>query len=319
MPFLLPPRSQMRPMPAKKVETMTVALISGLTGTWGQALLEADPPWTIRGLSRDELKQSELREQYPNVRWLLGDVRDRDRLRRAMEGCDTVVHAAALKRVDAGEYDPGEFIKTNVLGTMNVAECALDCGVEKAVLLSSDKAVSPANLYGSTKLCAERYFLAANAYGGNRCKFSVVRYGNVKGSRGSLLAKTGPVTLTDARATRFWMEPSEAVDLVLLALREMQGGEVFVPKIGARLVADMVEAVGEPATGLRPGEKLHEALIAPEEVSRTYDFGDHYRVLPAPTPGEVGYLARHPQPLASGGQSPMRVPADFSYTSENCA
>lgn len=297
---------------------MTTALVTGATGTFGgsfvRRLIGEAPhtlePWTIRGLSRDELKQAELRDalalEYPdthtNLRLLLGDVRDRDRLRRAMEGCDLVIHAAALKHVTAGETNPDEFVKTNVLGSLNVIECCHDTGVEKAVLLSSDKAVSPANLYGATKLCAEKMWLAANSIPPTR--FSVVRYGNVKGSRGSLLTKKDPV-LTDRRATRFWMEPAEAVDLVLLALREMQGGEVFVPKLESGLVSDHFPEDARE-TGLRAGEKLHESLISPEEVARTYDFGDHYRVLPA------HYGWNHPDnaPIA------QLVPPDFTYTSE---
>lgn len=311
--------------------TLPCLLLTGCTGTFGRAFLDSClDSYTIRGLSRDELKQSEI-EPHPNLRLLLGDVRDKDRLRRAMEGCQIVIHAAALKQVPAGELHPDEFVKTNVLGTLNVIEACHDVGVEKAVLLSSDKAVAPANLYGATKLCAEKMFLAANNIPPTR--FSVVRYGNVKGSRGSLLSKKGPVTLTDARATRFWMEPQEAVDLVLLALREMQGGEVFVPKIRAQKVVDMIDPlVLEPAfpklraamgeseesiyaveTGLRPGEKLHESLISQEEVGRTYDCGDHYRVCaeqPYTADGGINWEANIP------GQP---VPPDFSYTSESCA
>lgn len=319
---------------------MTTVLLTGATGTFGHALLDSGQDWTIRAYSRDEHKQHVLAERYPEVRWLLGDVRDRNRLRRAMEGCDTVIHAAALKHVTAGEYNPDEFVKTNVLGTLNVVEACHDTGVQKAVLLSSDKAVHPANLYGATKKCGEALFLAANSI--PPTKFSVVRYGNVRGSRGSVLTKAAP-RLTDARATRFWMDASEAVELVLLALREMQGGEVFVPKLKAQKVADLIafragmghqwqnypvgndsrrcELCGLTLTnaqfasrpypelcpaaprpedlGLRPGEKLHETLISEEEVPRTYDCGDHYRIV-APHKVGVGYGL---------------VPADFTYTS----
>lgn len=273
-------------------------LLTGATGTFGSAYLEHNTVETIRAYSRDEHKQAELAEHYPEVRWLLGDVRDRTRLRRAMDGCQTVIHAAALKHVTAGEYNPGEFIKTNIDGTMNVVEACLDVGVERAVLISSDKAVHPVNLYGATKLCAEKAFLAANAYGGNQCKFSVVRYGNVKGSRGSVHTK-GKVRLTDARATRFWMDPADAVDLVTLALRDMQGGDVFVPKLSAALVAAVIEHDNGMETGLRPGEKLHERLISDEEIPRTYDCGDYYLITDVP-----------PNPWATP------VDPDFRYTSE---
>lgn len=302
-----------------------ITLLTGITGTFGRAFLDSQlcngsktsaAAGIIRGYSRDEFKQSEL-HPHPQLRLLLGDIRDKDRLRRAMEGCEVVIHAAALKRVEAGEKAPDEFVKTNVLGTLNVIEACHDTGVEKAVLLSSDKAVHPANLYGATKLCAEKLWLAANAI--PPTKFSVVRYGNVKGSRGSILEKETPV-IRDDRATRFWMNVSEAVDLVLLALQEMQGGEVFVPKIGSARVAEMVYAKGEfPVrvnTGLLPGEKLHESLISTEEVPHTWDFANHYRVLPHHLGDGPGYLARHPQPFASNGCSPMRVPPDFTYTSE---
>ncbi len=281
---------------------MTTALVTGLTGTFGRALLERDLDWTIRAYSRDEHKQHELAALYPDVRWLLGDVRDKERLERAMEGVDVVIHAAALKHVPAGEANPDEFVKTNVLGSLNVVEACHAAGVEKAVLLSSDKAVHPVNLYGASKLCAERLFLAANVLPPTR--FSVVRYGNVKGSRGSVLTLESP-RITHPDATRFWMEPSEAVDLVLLALAEMQGGEVFVPKIFPGRVADLIDDSG-PASGLRPGEKLHETLIAPEEVSRTYDCDDHYRI--------SNY---HPFTEVESDmfQPGIPVPADFTYTS----
>ena len=255
-----------------------VCLVTGATGTFGQAFLERlQGDWVLRAFSRDEVKQSELRERFPFVRWLIGDVRDLGRLRRACDGVDVVVHAAALKQVPSCEYNPGECIKTNVDGTRNVVEACLDAGVSKAVFISSDKAVHPVNIYGASKLCAEKLWLASNAYGGDTSKFSVVRYGNVRGSRGSVLEAKKIVSLTDRRATRFWMDVSEAVDLVLLAFEHMAGGEVFVPKIASALVADVIRHNGVE-TGLRPGEKLHERLISDEEVSRTFDCGDHYRV-----------------------------------------
>ena len=274
-------------------------LITGVSGTLGTALLERmNAEWTIRGYSRDEHKQSVLAPQYPAVRFLVGDVRDRLRLRRALDGCDLVVHAAALKQVAACERNPWEAVETNLNGTRNVIEGCLDVGVPKAVFVSSDKAVHPVNVYGATKMAAERCWLASNAYGGDHSAFSVVRYGNVRGSRGSVLAQAGPVQLTDKRATRFWMDAAEAVDLILLALREMRGGEVFVPKLSSSLVADVVEHDGSES-GLRAGEKLHEQLISDEEVARTFDCGDHYRISDARPRFR---MARH-------------VPADFQYTS----
>jgi UDP-N-acetylglucosamine 4,6-dehydratase len=278
---------------------VTVALVTGCSGTFGQALLQAAPGWTIRAYSRDEYKQAQLSEQYPGVRWLLGDVRDLPRLRRAVEGCDLVIHAAALKHVTAGEYNPDEFVKTNVLGTLNVAEACLDAGVDKAIFLSSDKAVHPVNLYGATKLCGEKLWLSAASLHGATTLFSVVRYGNVKGSRGSVLTKEAPV-LRDARATRFWMEPEHAVLLVLLAVEQMQGGEVFVPKAESGLVTDQQNSWVEGPEGLLPGEKLHESLVSDEEVGRTYDFGSHYCILPRD----------HPLALIS-----VPVPDGFTYTS----
>ncbi len=261
-----------------------VCLVTGATGTFGRAFLERlHGQWTLRGFSRDEVKQSELAPDLPFVRWLLGDVRDRARLGRAFAGVDLVVHAAALKQVVSCEYNPSECIATNVDGTRNVAEACLDAGVSKAVFISSDKAVHPVNIYGASKLCAEKLWLASNAYGGGSTCFSAVRYGNVRGSRGSVLASTtdgrraASVALTDRRATRFWMDVGDAVDLVLLCVSKMAGGEVFVPKLSSALVADVVRHNGTE-TGLRRGEKLHERLISDEEVSRTFDCGDHYRI-----------------------------------------
>ncbi len=301
--------------------TKPTVLLSGVTGTFGgwfvRRVLQEN--WVVRGYSRDEHKQAELADQlalewpetHVNLRLLIGDVRDLPRLKRAMEGCDVVIHAAALKHVTAGEHNPDEFVKTNVLGTLNVAAAALDCGVKKAVFLSSDKAVHPVNLYGATKLCGEKIWLSAGNLKATDTKFSVVRYGNVKGSRGSVLTKPNPI-LRDRHATRFWMEPSEAVDLVLLALREMQGGEVFVPKLHASRVSDflgdVLDAYGHTDTGLLPGEKLHETLIATEEVPRTLDFGNHYRIVPE------GYFKIH-DGWEGVPEYVTAVPADFTYTS----
>lgn len=220
---------------------------------------------------------------------------------------DLVVHAAALKQVVSCEYNPSECKKTNVDGTENVAYACLDAGVDRAVFLSSDKAVHPVNVYGHSKGMGEKLWLGMNAEGGGATKFSVVRYGNVRGSRGSVLESrsgSGPsrtVALTDSRATRFWMDVSEAVDLVLLALFKMQGGEVFVPKLESARVADVLTHDGTE-TGLRPGEKLHEQLISEEEIPRTFDFGDHYRILPR----------------ERATRTPLSVPLDFRYSSELC-
>lgn len=275
-------------------------LVTGATGTFGQAFLDSGTAaGDVRAFSRDEHKQAELADRYPGVRWLLGDVRDLERLRRACRGVTTVIHAAALKQVPACEYNPGECIKTNVQGSMNVVEACLDCGVEKAILVSSDKAVHPVNVYGASKLCAEKLWLAANAYGGAQTAFSVVRYGNVRGSRGSVHTK-GKVALTNKAATRFWMEPEQAVELVLLALSQMRGGEVFVPKLHAARISDVLDHDGTE-TGLRPGEKLHEQLISDEEVPHTFDCGDHYRIVRS-MPSDVYFGYAH-------------VPSDFRYTS----
>lgn len=280
-----------------------MVLVTGGTGSFGSAFVRrvVGLGWMVRVFSRDEVKQGVMRDEFDDaarVRFLVGDVRDRSRLARAVEGCDLVVHAAALKQVVSCEYNPFEAVKTNVLGSQNVVEACLDAGVSRAMLLSSDKAVHPVNVYGASKLCAEKCWLAANAYGGNRCSFSVVRYGNVRGSRGSVLGRLGPVWLTDSRATRFWMEVGDAVDLVLLAAGVMRGGEVFVPKLSAARVADVVDVAPGPELGLRRGEKLHEVLISDEEVGRTWDCGDHFRV--------CDY-----EPASA-----RRVPESFRYCSE---
>ena len=256
-------------------------LLTGGTGTFGRHFLDfvlsKHEDVTVRVYSRDELKQSELRAKLAgrqNVRFLVGDVRDATRLHRAAEGCDVIVHAAALKQVPSCEYNPFEAVKTNVLGTQNVVEAALDCGVPRSILISSDKAVNPINTYGATKLLAEKVFVQSNAYAGGRdIRFSCVRYGNVIGSRGSVLevfreqAASGTVTITDPEATRFWLTPQTAVDFVLRSLDIMRGGEVFVPELPSMKVVDLVpQGCKIEVIGLRPGEKLHELLIANDEV-----------------------------------------------------
>ena len=272
-------------------------LLTGGTGSFGQhfvrtALARWDPA-AIRVYSRDELKQSEMAQSLHDdrVRFFIGDVRDLDRLRRAVAGTDIVIHAAALKQVPACEYNPFEAVKTNILGTQNVAEACLDAGVRKAISLSTDKAVSPANLYGATKLCAEKLFVQANVYSGKRpTRFSCVRYGNVVGSRGSVIplfrdqVVLGELTVTDPRMTRFWISLEQAVEFVACCLEKMRGGEVFVPKIPSMKVVDLAAAIapGLPVrfTGIRPGEKLHELLLTAEEARRTLDAGYAYLVQP---------------------------------------
>jgi len=272
-------------------------LVTGGTGSFGnhftRALLAHANPAAVRIFSRDELKQSEMARRIddPRLRFLIGDVRDRDRLRRAVDGVDIVVHAAALKQVPACEYNPFEAVRTNILGAQNVAEVCIDAGVPRAVALSTDKAVSPANLYGATKLCAERLFIQANVYAGaHQTLLSCVRYGNVVGSRGSVIplfldqASSGELTVTDERMTRFWITLDQAVAFVVECISRMQGGELFIPKIPSMRVLELAEAVapGLPIryTGIRPGEKLHESLITPEEARHTLDAGWCYVVEP---------------------------------------
>jgi UDP-N-acetylglucosamine 4,6-dehydratase len=272
-------------------------LVTGGTGSFGQhftrtALAKWNPA-AIRIFSRDELKQTEMERKFDDerLRFFIGDVRDRDRLRRAIGGADVVIHAAALKHVPVCEYNPFEAIKTNILGTQNVAEACIDAHVPRAVALSTDKAVSPANLYGATKLCAEKLFVQANVYAGaHDTRLSCVRYGNVVGSRGSVIplfrdqTATGELTVTDERMTRFWITLDQAVQLVADCVEHMLGGEVFVPKIPSTRVLDLAEVVapGMPIryTGIRPGEKLHESLITTEEARHTRDLGWCYVVEP---------------------------------------
>jgi UDP-N-acetylglucosamine 4,6-dehydratase (inverting) len=277
-------------------------LLTGGTGSFGKAFIaEALRRYPgIRRLvvySRDELKQWELQQQfpeseYPQLRLLLGDVRDRARLTRALEGIDTVVHAAALKQVPAAEYNPIEFINTNVLGAENVVQACLDAGVKRVVALSTDKAAAPINLYGATKLCSDKLFVAANNIKGTRdLRFSVVRYGNVMGSRGSVIpfflnsAKTGVLPITDPEMTRFNISLGEGVAMVLWALKHALGGELFVPKIPSYRIIDVAEAIGpgceKPITGIRPGEKIHEEMITSSDSFTTVDLGEYYAILPS--------------------------------------
>jgi UDP-N-acetylglucosamine 4,6-dehydratase len=281
-------------------------LITGGTGSLGKALLhEILSTTTARRVvvfSRDELKQYNLRSEFkdnPRVRWFIGDIRDIERLKRALHGIDYVIHAAALKQVDTGEYNPMEFIQTNVIGSQNVIDASIFTGVKKVVALSTDKASSPINLYGATKLTADKLFIAANNYSYSYgTTFSVVRYGNVMGSRGSVipyfksLAAAGkPLPLTDLRMTRFWISIDAAVKFVLSSLELMTGGELYVPRIPSMKLIDLAKAVDPNAKvieiGMRPGEKLHEEMISADDSRRTVIAGDRYIV--TPVVAEWGY------------------------------
>ena len=297
-----------------------VILVTGGTGSFGKAFVERALTSRARKIivfSRDEQKHYAMERQYqdPRMRFFVGDVRDASRLLTALRGVDIVVHAAAMKHVPICEYNPIEAVQTNVNGARNLIEAAMGCGVERVIALSTDKAVSPANLYGATKLCMEKLLLAANAYSGDRStRFSVVRYGNVMGSAGSVIPlfraqkKHGKLTITDARMTRFWIEMCEAVDLVLDGLALMAGGEIYIPKLPTTDIETLAEAVapGVPRTtvGIRPGEKLHETLISPEESRRTSDLGDLLVIWP-----EFQFHAAAPRPGTP-------VPEDFVYSSD---
>lgn len=276
-------------------------LVTGGTGSFGHKFVEMvlrDFPDIKRLViySRDEMKQFDMMQKYspqdyPAMRYFIGDVRDGARLRRALEGINIVVHAAALKQVPATEYNPFEAIKTNILGAQNVIEGCIDCGVRKVVALSTDKAAAPINLYGATKLCSDKLFTAANNYRGQRdIKFSVVRYGNVLGSRGSVVPfflekrKTGVLPITDERMTRFNITLKDGVKLVLFALKNMQGGEIYVPKIPSYRITDLAKAIApecrQEVVGIRPGEKLHEEMITENDAMSTLEFDDYFVMLP---------------------------------------
>lgn len=281
-------------------------LVTGGTGSFGkkfiQVLNEQKSPEKIIVFSRDELKQHEMRLSgfnQDNLRYFIGDVRDRERLHRAMENVDIVVHAAALKQVPACEYNPMEAIKTNIIGTGNVVDAALDTGVKKVLSLSTDKAVNPVNLYGATKLAAEKLVIQSNSYaGGRETRFSCVRYGNVIGSRGSVIPKfiqqkeNGKLTITDERMTRFWLTLEQGVDFVIQCIELMHGGEVFVPKLPSTKIIDIAKAIAPDAEfeviGIRPGEKIHEVLISEDEARTTIELADKYVVQPA-TASWFGY------------------------------
>lgn len=304
-------------------------LVTGGTGSFGKkfvkTILEKHPG--VKRLvvfSRDELKQFEMAQEfphskYPAIRYFIGDIRDEARFKRACEGVDIIIHAAALKQVPAAEYNPMEFIKTNVLGANSVINAALDCGVEKVVALSTDKAAAPINLYGATKLCSDKLFIAANNIVGNRkLTLSVVRYGNVMGSRGSVIPffmtkrKDGVIPVTDDRMTRFNISLEEGVDLVLHALENAWGGEIFVPKIPSYRILDVAKAVAPNAkieiVGIRPGEKIHEEMITTSDSFTTVDVGKYYAILPqSPNKWKVeDYLKIN---------KATPVPVGFSYNS----
>ena len=285
-------------------------LLTGGTGSFGNAfvsrVLHEWPDAVIRIYSRDELKQSQMRERLGDrqLRYFIGDVRDRSRMSRAAQGADVIVHAAAMKQVPACEYNPFEAVRTNVLGAQHVVDAAIDAKVEKVVALSTDKAVNPVNLYGATKLCAEKIFVQGNAYAAQSLtRLACVRYGNVVGSRGSVVPLferqigEGRLTITDDRMTRFWITLPQAVDLVLYALDHMTGGEIFIPKIPSMRVVDLAEAMApdlpRELIGIRPGEKLHEVLVTADESRHTIDAGEVYVVLP-----EHPWWTAHPEWMA---------------------
>ena len=314
-------------MSKDKTLTDKTILVTGGTGSFGQAftreLLNNHKPKAVRIFSRDELKQWEMEKKLKDhynfglLRFFIGDVRDKDRLLRAMEGVDIVVHAAALKQVPTLEYNPFEAVKTNILGTQNVIECAIDTKVKKAIFISSDKAVNPINIYGATKLVAEKLFVQGNSYAGGRStRFSVVRYGNVVASRGSVIplfieqAKNNIITLTDERMTRFWIALEQGVKFVVTCIKVMVGGEIFVPKIPSMKIVDLARTIAPQAkikiTGIRPGEKLHEVLIHHNESRHTKDFGSHFIV-------ETEFVSWRRNKLRGG----KNLKDNFHYSSEN--
>lgn len=299
-------------------------LITGGTGSFGHAfvstVLQKYNPRRVIVYSRDEMKQwemSKLYEHEPRVRFFVGDVRDRDRLSRAFDNVDCVIHAAALKIVPTAEYNPFECVKTNINGAMNVIDAAIDKGVKRVVALSTDKASSPVNLYGATKLVSDKLFVAGNAYaGGHNTRFAVVRYGNVMGSRGSVIplfqsmAGRGSLPITDAAMTRFMVSLEQGVELACHALEDTEGGEIYVKKVPSMNVADIARAVDAAASheivGIRPGEKLHEQMISAEDSAHTYEYEDYFKILPAIN--RWGNEAR-----VKGGR---KVPEGYVYASD---
>lgn len=304
-------------------ENKTV-LITGGTGTFGQGfterILNKFSPRKVIIFSRDEMKQWEMEARFENdkLRFILGDVRDKDRLKRALNGVDILIHAAAMKIVPKAEYDPFECVKTNILGAMNVIDAALDCKVNKVVALSTDKASSPVNVYGATKLVSDKIFIAANSYRGAQATiFSVVRYGNVMGSRGSVLPlfnklrneKSMPIT--DINMSRFMITLDQGMDLVETALKTAVGGEIFVRKVPSMKILDVAKAINPTAEiqiiGVRPGEKIHEQLISYDEAKYTFDFGEYFKIY------SPYFLPKQDTIREQGGKS---VGSDFSYSSD---
>jgi UDP-N-acetylglucosamine 4,6-dehydratase/5-epimerase len=301
-------------------------LITGGTGSFGHTFipmtLKKYNPERIVVFSRDEMKQWEMAKLFkgdPRVRFIIGDVRDKDRLYRALDGIDYVVHAAATKIVPTAEYDPFECVKTNVIGAMNLIDACIDKGVKRIVALSTDKASSPANLYGATKLTSDRLFVAGNSYSGSHnTGFSVVRYGNVIGSRGSVIpffmsiGKNGILPITDNRMTRFMISLEQGVELVWHAFGDMKGGEIYVKKIPSMKITDVALAVDSNAkqeeVGIRPGEKLHEQMIGPEDALYTYEYDGHFKILPS-----INEWAKDPERIGNG----VKVDPEFMYCSDN--
>ncbi|HEY9759841.1 MAG TPA: UDP-N-acetylglucosamine 4,6-dehydratase (inverting) [Oculatellaceae cyanobacterium] len=301
-------------------------LVTGGTGSFGKAfikrLLDVGPPKKLIVFSRDELKQHEMANEladHRSLRFFLGDVRDKDRLYRAFQNVDIIVHAAALKQVPAAEYNPLEFIKTNVMGAANIIDAAIDRGVKRVIALSTDKAAGPVNLYGATKLCSDKLFVTANAYAGEgNTKFAIVRYGNVIGSRGSVIPlflemkKSGILRLTDRRMTRFWLTLSQGVEFVISCTERMEGGEIFVPKIPSMRLMDLANAIAPNCKhefiGIRPGEKLHETLVPRDESPWCVEFEDRFVIQPS----QLWWNAR--RYLESGGTA---VPDGFKYSSDS--
>lgn len=299
-------------------------LITGGTGSFGHTFirmtLERYKPKKIIVLSRDEMKQWEMAKIYkddPRVRFFIGDVRDRERLYRAFKGVDYVIHAAATKIVPTAEYNPFECVKTNIHGAMNVIDASIDCGVKRVIALSTDKASSPINLYGATKLASDKLFIASNSYAGEHgTRMSVVRYGNVMGSRGSVIpfflsiAEKGILPITDPRMTRFMISLEDGVELVWHALEDMEGGEIYVKKIPSMKVSDLARVIAPNAeqivVGIRPGEKLHEQMISEEDAATTYEYSEHFKILPA-----INNWSSSPMRIKDG----VKVPENFTYVS----
>ncbi|MED4882743.1 UDP-N-acetylglucosamine 4,6-dehydratase (inverting) [Bacillus smithii] len=295
-------------------------LVTGGTGSFGKKFVKKVLEYNVKKVivfSRDELKQFEMSQEYkdPRIRFFIGDVRDKDRLYRAFDGVDVVVHAAAMKQVPACEYNPFEAVKTNIYGAENIIEAAIDRGVKRVIALSTDKAAAPINLYGATKLASDKLFVAANSYVGDKdTRFAVVRYGNVVGSRGSVIpffkkmAKTGKLPVTDERMTRFWITLDQGVQFVIESLSRMQGGEIFVPKIPSMKVVDLAKAIAPNAeieiVGIRPGEKLHETMITKDDARHTLEYDTFYVIQP-----EFPWWSRE---KVDGGKI---LPNGFEYTS----